>query len=529
MPIVPSAGKLGLGQQLPSADKTPFQAFQTDIGMFGGGQAQSLLSAGKGVQVLGQVASNLSIISDQNAANRAMNEARVLLDDQMLEGLYSRTTQDIFAEGAGPKDVYTGTTKTFDQVQRRVSGTLANDRQRMIFNNAWLKHQSSEGRRASTHIASQFRKYTGEVSAQQKVSAEQNLGQVASQIEQDWSNANSTYLGMGQEVIAQHIGTGLNPVAAQELAAQWPDYVASSAVRGWFAAHPNSTQAAQELASGKFADQAAQDHWDQLDPKQRKAVSSDLVGRARQVSQMKNFERNANTTRQETTAAVRVNEFFTMDTEAQRPQRITIYEESKNSPFIKPNVKKAMRDNLYSGAVVQDSEPGLLALEQQIRDGDIRTASDAMAFRFGEDRVATDGTMRTRVLPLLKATQDQTFTDSYNAGLASMGIVDAMSETSSVLKKRAATFRTAILDWKVNQAGTDKDPYNNDPWKAATSIATQIKADIKVDPAVMTMLRSMKVKYESALSEGNVAMAASARKSMDSLMSVLGVTLEDIK
>ena len=79
------------------------------------------------------------------------------------------------------------------------------------------------------------------------------------------------------------------------------------------------------------------------------------------------------------------------------------------------------------------------------------------------------------------------------------------------------------------RAGTDNDPYNNNPWAAAEAISAQIKQDIKVDPAVMTMLKSMKKRYNDSLSAGNAAGAAAARKSMDSMMNMLGISMEDVK
>jgi len=529
MAKVPTAYEAGLGQQQVGPDQTPFQSFSTNVDQFGAVQARALSAGGKGLMLLGQAAAEISDISDQNAANRAVMETQELLNQEMLENLYSKPSTDIFINGAGPSEIYKGAGVVFGKVKEIGLAQLANDRQRTLFSAAWAKVEASEGGKASTHIASQFRAYTGEIAKQAKTATEQQLGEIAGRIEQD--PGNPSYALLGEETIENAMLAGLNPTAAADLKAQWPAYVASSSVRGWFAASPNSLIASQELASGKFSDPEVQAHWDVLDPKQRGAVSKDLVGRAQKVAQLKNDQRDAADDAAEKAAGEVVNDFFVNDEPTQRPQRIEAYDKVKNSPFVKQSVKDAMRDNLYAGPVIQDYEPGLLQLEALIRDGTIRTNADAEAFRYGEDkrRVATAETMRMRIFGLVDSTQDEVFRDSFNAGLASLGIVDTASETSPVLKNRAATFKRSFLEWKQTRAGTDNDPYNNNPWAAAEAISAQIKQDIKVDPAVMTMLKSMKKRYNDSLSAGNAAGAAAARKSMDSMMNMLGISMEDVK
>ncbi len=529
MAKVPTAFEMGLGQVAVKPDSTPFQSFQTSPDQFGAGQGRALSTAGKGLMLLGQIANEISATSDKNAANRAMNEARNSLTEENLKGLYAMPTQDIFAKGAGPVDVYKKAEGVSSDVRKTIVDGLANDRQRNLFDTAWAKYSQTENKRASIYIASQFRKYTGEIAQQEKSSAEGALGDISSQIEQNYTNA-SNLEQWGQDQIDMRAETGLSATDAAKLRDSWPDQVAASTIRGWFSAQPNPLTASQELAVGKFKDKEIQSYWDQLDPKQRKQVSGDLIGRAQKLAQLGNDQRKASTDRRKEAAAKTVNDFFVNDKPSQGSSRVDIYENKiKNNPDIPQNVKKAARENLYGGPVVQDNEPGLVELEKAIRAGDIKTSAEAMAFRFGNEQVATAETMRTRIFPLVAAMGKTDFADAYNAGLADLGIVDTASVTSSVLTKRAATFRQSLLQWKITQAGKPGDPYNNDSWKAATAIAKTIKAEIKVDPAVMTMLKSLKARYNSALAAGNPIEAAAARKSMDGLMNQLGLSLEDVK
>jgi hypothetical protein len=450
------------------------------------------------------------------------------MNESLLTDFFSKSAHDLFAKGAGPQEVYRATVKSMGKFLPEGAAGLANERQRRLFGAAWSSHQAAEESRITSHIASQFRKYTGEVSERQKASTSDALGEIASQIETDWSNSDK-YAEQGLVAIFSANAAGLSDADTEELAIGWEDYVNSSSVRGWFAASPNPLQSAQELASGKFSDPKVQERWDSLDPKQRKAVSSDLIGRAQKVAQLRNDQHEAARKQSKQNAAQQVSDFFMNDAPDQRAARIDIYDRMKNSPFVTQQTKNAMRDNLYGGVVVQDSEPGLVELEARIIDGTISTIADAMAFTYDGKQIATSRTMRSRIFPLISSTQDRAFSDSYSAGLAALGIVDTASETSTVLQKRAATFKQSFLAWKVTSAGRQDDPYKGDPWAAAMAISGKIKTSIKVDPAIMAMLRQMKQTYNSAVESNDAEAALVARKSMDGLLNLLELSVEDIK
>ena len=86
MARVPTAFEAGFGQRLPSDDTTPYQQPRTTPEQFGAGQARSLMQTGKGLQILGTVADEISNTADKNAANRAINEARDQLTQDMPDG-----------------------------------------------------------------------------------------------------------------------------------------------------------------------------------------------------------------------------------------------------------------------------------------------------------------------------------------------------------------------------------------------------------------------------------------------------------
>ncbi|MAE81627.1 MAG: hypothetical protein CMB80_02740 [Flammeovirgaceae bacterium] len=534
MPKVQTAMEAGFGNQKVAADSTPFQSFNTSPDQFGATQARSQLKAGQGMIKLADNIDTISLINDKLAAAKAMTAYRTKTDGLLLEGVYQKTPDELFSKGSSPTESYNSATSIMSDAAKddTILEMLANDRQKLFFSRGVLQYQQTEGKRSSNHIASQFRSYQGQVSAAQKKEAEEKLGNTASLIEQDYKNA-ERYRLMGEgQIRSFDVGGALLGTDADELRVGWGDMVASSAVRGWFAAQVDPLQASQNLASGKFGkgDEDVQKYWDQLSPKQRKVVSGDLIGRAQKLAQLRNDQRDEDNDKLQEISEKRVNDFWISDKPKDRQKRIDLYENHiKNDGYVKQAMKDAIRDNLYGGAVVQDNEEGLVVLENAIRKGTITTIAEANAFTVDGERIATAETMRMRINPLIEARQDKRFSDAYDSGLAQMGIVDVASETTSVLKKRAATFKSQILNWKQNIAGTDKDPYGNDPWKAVQAFVKEIKDDIKVDPAVMTMLKSLKARYDTALAAGNVIEATSALKSMEGLMGMLGLTMEDIK
>lgn len=523
MAKVPPGLELGLGQARTIADPTQTQRIRAHPDSFGAVQARSLQEAGGALIDLGVRANTINQVSDQNAVSQAMEAARTATQEQMMGELYSKTSQELFFNGASPEDVYKTSKVVFDKVNKATQPMLKTARQRALFTNSWSKYQASESVKASNHVASQFRTYTGELAKQEKIAAEKELGGVASMIENDWENT-ERYRDEGLLKIGLRTETGLSGIDALDLEEQWPSYVASSAVRGWFSQQTNSLEASQELAAGSFKDEKVQKYWDSLDPKQRKVVSSDLISRAQKVAQLSNDQRTAMITLREVETAKQVNEFFTSDRPVDKQKRLDIYDSVKQDPTVSQATKNAMRDNLYGGEVTQDSQPGLVELESLIRSGDILTEADASAFRYEGKSVATANTMRERIFPMIKASKSEKFRDAMTGGLAQLGVVDTMSENSAVLRQRAATFKFRMIEWQQSEEGK-----TGDPWAASLVIANEIKAEIKVDPAVMSMLRNAKSTYERELAAGNTVEASKALNSMNSMMNILDIKLEDIK
>lgn len=523
MAKVPTATEAGLGRQRVRPDQTPFQAPQTTTEEFGGAFGRDLSAVGLSIETAAGRLGEIVEVNDRLAVSKAMDNARTSAGEKMLGGLYSKVPSDLFADGVGPQDVYDNNMKLFDEVDQASGSMLNNDRQHLLFRSAFGKYKQTEGVRASSHIAKQFRSHTVETGRIEKEGTKEALSNVASQIEQDWQNTEK-YKAHGRLQIELRRETGLTDKDAAELHSEWDDYVASSAVRGWFAASPNPLASSQGLASGKFEDEAVQDHWDALDPKQRKSISNDLIGRAQKLAQLQNDQREISGGVIEAAHLGKANDFFVMDQPEQRGDRIFIYDELKDSPHLKKSVKDDMRDILYGGPVVQDSEPGLVELEGAIRDGEITSAADASAFRYNGKQVATSETMRTRIFPLVESVKNKDFRDAMSAGMADLGVADTASETSSVLKTRVATFKSRFLRWGQSEEGR-----TGDPWSAVDQIVNSIKAEIKVDPATMTMLRQMKKNYNDSLAAGNAIQATASLQSIEGLMSILGITLEDIK
>jgi len=525
MAKVPTAVEAGFGQVQTSPDTTPFQSEQVVQGAFGGEQAKSLQIAGQGISKLADFANQVTIVNDQNAVSIAMQKARDASNSKLTDSLYSKTYTSLFANGKGIQDAHKSSMKILEDVNRSTRAMLNGPRQQAMFTQAWTKFQATESRRASTHISSQFRTYTGEVEKQENTTTESEIAVFAGNAASaDWRNTDK-FEAQANLAVDLHEETGLNPTDAEKLRISIPKYMAASAVRGWHSTQENLLQASQQLASGKLPDPLAQKYWDKLDAKQKKAVRNDLISQGDQLIRSQNNQRKIADDAKQQNADKAVSDFWTMDKPTQEGDRQTIYEtQIKGNAFIPIAQQNAARESLYGGEVTTDSEPGLLELEAAIRDGDINSMTEANAFRYGNKAVATTNTMRTRIFPLVEASKDKVFRDAMSIGLAQLGISNTAAETNVVLKQRAASYKAQFLQWKNSPEGK-----TGDPLAASQEIADKIKQDIKVDPQTMTMLKSIKARYDLAVTQGNTVQAAASLSSMQGLMGMLGLTLEDIK
>lgn len=524
MPKVPTAQEAGLGQISLRADRTPTQSFSTDVDMFGGVAARSLGQLAKGLSAFAKVGREIDDNNDRAAVSTAIQAAKDDVNANLLTNLYSKRGSEIFSEGKGPQQIYKNDSIYFDEARKNIAKPLLNNsRQEKLFTSEWEKFQGQEGRRMSTHLASQFRQYGDENAANEVAYSDEELGSIATTIESDWRNALDHSID-GHITIDGHLATGMRPNDAVEQHLKWDDYVASSAVRGWFSESINKLKSAEGLASGNLDNDEAQRWWDQLEPKQRKALRSDLINQASTVAKFRNDQRDASNDAEEEQVKVKANEFWTLHGVDQQAQRVEIYNETVDSPWITRAEKDAMRENLYGGTVTIDVEPGLVELEQSILNGDVVSIAEAEAFRFGGVRVATSETMRRRIFPLVESSRSSKFTSAMSGGLAQLGISDVAAETNTVLKQRASTFKFRMLEWSQSDEGRE-----GDPWEQAMAISKQIQDEIKVDPAIAMMLSSLKTRYNDQLAAGNAIAATATLTSMNSLMSMLGLRMEDIK
>jgi len=492
MAKVPTAVEAGFGQVQSAPDTTPFESVQVPQGAFGQDQAANQQAAGKGLLQLADFADQVSLVNDQNAVSVAMQKARALSDERLNESTYSQTHSAMFADGKGPKDAFQGATKILGDVNREISTTLSGSRQQAMFNSAWTKYHATESRRASTHIASQFRSYTGEVEKLEKTSTETEIGNFASQAASaDWRNTQQ-YENQAKLTINLHAETGLNETDQIELERSLPTYMASSAVRGWHSTQENLLSASQQLATGKLEDSLAQEYWDKLDPNQKKALRNDLISQGDQLIRSQNNQRKIVNDALQLQADTAIGTFWSSDQPGQESARQENYEKNiKNNVHIPLAQRNAAREALYGGEVTTDDQEGLIRLEAAIYSGDVKSISEAAAYRFDGKPVATAETMRTRIYPAVEAAQDKTFRDAMAIGLAQMGITDTLAETDVVRLQRAASFKAQMLKWRNTPEGKSGDPIAQ-----AEIITTQIKADIKVDPGTMAMLKQMKGSYD---------------------------------
>jgi hypothetical protein len=157
-----------------------------------------------------------------------------------------------------------------------------------------------------------------------------------------------------------------------------------------------------------------------------------------------------------------------------------------------------------------------------IYSGAIKSIEEANAFRYKEQRVATDETMRNQIYPLIQQMQNKDFSGALQAGRAALGIVEGAAVTSQVLSQRAGYFESAF---RRHMAQNPSD----DPWEVSKKIEDDARERFKADAATMGMLKTLKKRYEDAVVASDPVAAAAARSSADSLLGALGLTWEDIK
>ena len=523
MVAVPTAFNSGLGQKLSQNSQTPFQSLSTSAGTFGTGQ--NLQTAASGALKLGAViAAREQQIRDDNdkaAVGRAIAAARKNAEEQLLDNVYSQSSGALFSKGQSPSDVYKGTSKYFTKSEAVGKKLLSNDRQRALFAENWSKYQTSENERVSSHLGSQFRSYVKEASDAQKVEAQEYLGNLSSAIETDWRQADKL-LNQGHTQIMAREQLGLDQKDATILHGEWDDEVAASAVRGWFSEQADRLGAAESLLTGNIQDKDAKRYWESLDAKQRKTVRNDLISQAQKLAQFSNDQRSAAKDAAEAQAAEVVNEFFITTGEENRGRRAELYDSVKNNPHVSQATKRAMRDNLFGGQVTQDVEEGVRELEALIYSGAIKSIEEANAFRYKEQRVATDETLRNQIYPLIEQMQNKDFSGALQAGRAALGIVEGAAVTNQVVSQRAGYFESAFRRHMA------KNP-DDDPWEVSKKIEDDARERFKADAATMGMLKTLKKRYDDAVVASDPVAAAAVRSSADSLLGVLGLTWEDIK
>ena len=256
-------------------------------------------------------------------------------------------------------------------------------------------------------------------------------------------------------------------------------------------------------------------------------IENGISNTSYQIVRMENALRKAQKEKLKDALDAKTSEFFSLDKPEDRTRRIDIYEEVKDNPHLARSEREAMRDMVYGGSVIQDDETGLLQLEIAIRDGEISSASQAMAFQYDGKSAAqwaTQETLRTRIFPLLESSKDKSFSAAMNSGLAALGVADTQGETNAVLRARAATYKERILQWRSTKEGRA-----GNPWEASQKIIADIKSEMKIDPKAMAMLRTYKQKYETSLKSGNTVDANTALEQMQGLLSAFDMKMEDIE
>lgn len=525
MATVPTAFNSGLGQQQSASNATPYQSLSTSPATFGAGIGAGIERLGKGaMDFTVAYAARQRAIEDENdkaAVGRAMMAVRKDTEARLLGDIYAKPSSEIFANGASPVAVFQNSDRYFQDGMRSGESMLANDRQKQLFSQQFGQYRQSEENRLATHLGTQHRSYLKEVSGAQKVDAEDYLGGLASAIEGDWRQADRLRT-QGHMQITVREGMGLSEADANELRIEWEDYVSASAVRGWFSEQTNRLGAAEALLTGQISDPDVKKMWDSLDAKQRKTVRTDLISQAQKLAQFSNDQRRAAEDARKEAADRQVSDFFNMTDEADRAQRVEIYEGIKNNPDVSLPIKNAMRDTLFGGAITHDNAEGVRALEEAIYRGDIRSIEDANAFRYNDARPATEDTMRGRVYPLIQQMNNRDFASALQAGRASLGIVEGVSITNQVVSQRAGYFESAYR--RHMAANPDANP-----WEVSRDLEEKARNMFKVDTATMGMLQSIKKGYDDAIAAGDTIRAATERQRADALLNVLGLTWDDIK
>jgi hypothetical protein len=256
-------------------------------------------------------------------------------------------------------------------------------------------------------------------------------------------------------------------------------------------------------------------------------IENGISNTSYQIVRMENALRKAQKEKLKDALDAKTSEFFSLDKPEDRTRRIDIYEEVKDNPHLARSEREAMRDMVYGGSVIQDDETGLLQLEIAIRDGEISSASQAMAFQYDGKSAAqwaTQETLRTRILPLLESSKDKRSNAALKSGLASLGIPDTLSETDVLMRDRASKV-TEIFLYRMST----KEGRNSDPWKIMQEVVADMKAEMKVDSKTRAMIKMLIKNRDEAFSAGNVIDAEAAINQIQSYEKMFDIKAEDIE
>lgn len=517
MPKVPVYQGTQVQARPIAAPALAYQDIRVPPGAFDGGAA-GMIQAGAKVE---RFAEGLAVRAIEmaeeadkaTAASAFATATEAWRQKSLTDGLYSKTAEGLFADGANPIDTYKSAGSEFDSIGSQVGGKLGNDRQRAIFQNLWQRERDTELGKASNFIAQKNNEWKDVARKRYWTTFDQSAGEIATGIEQDWRTWRNG-VGILTEKIKDGATVGATPDELMQKAVEAKTAIASAAVRGWAKTQPDRYAAAEALYSGNIPDPELRALYNSLTPQARSSLFSGVLTEQSKLATISNANREAARAAQRDAAEANVKRFF-FDPSVTPEQRQDALAWARMSQHVDEQVVRRMEDFVMSGGrdASRDKASDVLALERAVRNNEVSSDVQAIDYAAKKGLTVSLETMRTRIIPLLESKTDKLFEDAITWGESELGYDKSAAASGLQIfadkADKAAKFRADMLNWRRDNKG-------GDPWSQAKEVVGRLSKQGNAGAA--KVIPTLVQQYRQALTTGNAAAIGSARTALTSTM-----------
>lgn len=329
------------------------------------------------------------------------------------------------------------------------------------------------------------------------------------------------------EVALNEIGadgqTKIKPEKIVELSIEFRDGLMEKAIKGWFGSFDDRTEASEELFTGKFKNETVQILFDALDGKSQNRIKSELIRDESRLAAIANRRREElEGIAEERAIEMERDILFGENSDFKRNLLFNII---RNSPHLTTARVERLDAFIRNGGRDEgvDIQRNVLEVERLIRNKDL--ASDVAIINEVIERGGVSlETMRTRLIPLMEAMQDEEWADALREGQARLGYDKSAASAGlfpdrrdKALKLEAQMLELKRLNDEKRKAG---EPIEDVVEFMQKKVALHQKS---INQTAALGLPIMAQKYRSAQLSGSAKQIASARSALIAVLVSAGV------